>query len=125
MTRHLREQLQKIAEHYNNSASNMSSSSTSMVMNTSFLTAGGGAGRQMLPNPDLGLEPSLRQWNYNCRLVLHLFDDGLLDKQDFLSWLIDQLEKYCGGSRMTQQSNEDAMLKILVVQVVKVSVGIN
>ncbi|XP_054168464.1 mediator of RNA polymerase II transcription subunit 12-like protein isoform X2 [Oppia nitens] len=34
-----------------------------------------------------------KQWQYYTQLTKHMFDDGLLDKHDFLSWLLDLLEK--------------------------------
>ncbi|CAH4017296.1 unnamed protein product [Pieris brassicae] len=36
---------------------------------------------------------ALKQWNYCCRLAKYLLDEGLLDRHDFLSWIIELLDK--------------------------------
>lgn len=36
---------------------------------------------------------ALKLWNYCCRLAKYLLDEGLLDRHDFLTWVIDLLDK--------------------------------
>ncbi|KAJ0181317.1 hypothetical protein K1T71_003402 [Dendrolimus kikuchii] len=36
---------------------------------------------------------ALKLWNYCCRLAKYLLDEGLLDRHDFLSWIIELLDK--------------------------------
>lgn len=36
---------------------------------------------------------SLKLWNYCCRLARYMLDEGLLDRHDFLTWIIELLDK--------------------------------
>ncbi|XP_072935735.1 mediator of RNA polymerase II transcription subunit 12 isoform X2 [Epargyreus clarus] len=36
---------------------------------------------------------ALKYWNYCCRLARYLLDEGLLDRHDFLTWIIELLDK--------------------------------
>lgn len=36
---------------------------------------------------------ALKLWNYCCRLAKYLLDEGLLDRHDFLTWIIELLDK--------------------------------
>ena len=74
MTRYMREQLQRIIEYYQGPS-----------VQSGFLTAGPTAG----PSIDV----TTRQWTFGAQLAQHLYDEGLLDKHDYLSWIIELLEK--------------------------------
>lgn len=36
---------------------------------------------------------ALKLWNYCCRLAKYLLDEGLLDRHDFLTWIVELLDK--------------------------------
>lgn len=36
---------------------------------------------------------ALKLWNYCTRLAKYLLDEGLLDRHDFLTWIIELLDK--------------------------------
>ena len=36
---------------------------------------------------------ALKLWNYCCRLAKFLLEEGLLDRHDFLTWIIELLDK--------------------------------
>lgn len=44
-------------------------------------------------NENTDWRQALRQWNYCCRLARYLLDEGLLDRHDFLTWIIELLDK--------------------------------
>ena len=54
----------------------------------------------------LGSDEIPKQWQYYTQLARHLFEAGLLDKQDFLLWLLDLLEKI--------KSSDDSVMGIVV-----------
>ena len=91
----LKEQLLKILEYYQGSSST-----------TSFLTAGSTA-------PVVEIDMTMRHWNYCSQLARHMYEEGLLDRHDFLGWLMDQLEK--------NKITDDTVLKILLAQILGVS----
>lgn len=72
LCRFLREHYQKLFEQYQGSLSIMSPfSSTS-------------------PSEQTGAQ---KQWHYYTQLARYLFEEGLLDRHDFLTWLLDLFEK--------------------------------
>ncbi|XP_064639525.1 mediator of RNA polymerase II transcription subunit 12-like protein isoform X2 [Lineus longissimus] len=95
LTKFLKEQLQKISEHYVGSGSSAQ---------TSFLTA------TQTTSQDL-LDLSLRQWKYCTQLMQYMYKEWLLDRQDVLTWFVDTLDKL--------KHNEDSILKIVLVQVLQ------
>lgn len=52
------------------------------------------------------MEVVQKQWQYTCQLARCLFEEGLLDKQDFLNWLLDLIEKV--------KSADDPVMKVVV-----------
>ncbi|XP_040577805.1 mediator of RNA polymerase II transcription subunit 12-like protein isoform X2 [Lepeophtheirus salmonis] len=42
---------------------------------------------------DTSLELSMKQWTYACELSEYMYNEGLLDRQEFLQWILDLLEK--------------------------------
>jgi len=95
LTKFLHEQLQKIIEHYKGTGTQVG-----------FLTAG--------PTSVIDMDAATRQWNYVMLLVQHMYDDGLIDRHEFLSWLIELLEKV--------KVADDTVLKLIMGQVLRVSV---
>ncbi|XP_023615945.1 mediator of RNA polymerase II transcription subunit 12-like protein [Myotis lucifugus] len=83
-TRYLREQLAKISDFYH-MASSM------------------GDGPVPVP-PDV--EQALKQWEYNAKLAFHMFQEGMLEKHEYLTWILDVLEKI--------RPMDDDLLKLLL-----------
>ncbi|KAJ2943838.1 hypothetical protein O0L34_g8164 [Tuta absoluta] len=48
---------------------------------------------------------ALKLWLYCCRLAKYLLDEGLLDRHDFLTWIVEMLDK---------RSAEDGLLRLLL-----------
>ncbi|CAJ0948971.1 unnamed protein product [Ranitomeya imitator] len=85
ITRYLWEQLQKIAEYYRQ--------------------VNGSPGSSSGPMPP-EVELSLKQWEYNEKLAMFMFQDGMLDRHEFLTWVLECFEKIRPG--------EDELLKLLL-----------
>uniref|UniRef100_A0A2K5E143 Mediator complex subunit Med12 domain-containing protein n=1 Tax=Aotus nancymaae TaxID=37293 RepID=A0A2K5E143_AOTNA len=83
-TRYLREQLAKISDFYH-----MASSS--------------GDGPVPVP-PEV--EQAMKQWEYNEKLAFHMFQEGMLEKHEYLTWILDVLEKI--------RPMDDDLLKLLL-----------
>ncbi|XP_067668814.1 mediator of RNA polymerase II transcription subunit 12-like protein [Haliotis asinina] len=94
ITKFLYEQLQKIQDAYSGCG----------APQTSFLTA-------TQPPAQVDLEPALKHFHYTCRLAKHKFNEGLLDHQEFLNWLIELLDKI--------KQNDDTVLKLILAQIVQ------
>jgi len=94
LTRFLHEQLQKIIEHHKGSGAQVG-----------FLTAG--------PASVVDVDTATRQWNYGVLLVQHMYDEGLIERHEFLSWLIELLEKV--------RAADDTVLKLILGQALRVS----
>ncbi|XP_018430366.1 PREDICTED: mediator of RNA polymerase II transcription subunit 12-like, partial [Nanorana parkeri] len=84
ITRYLWEQLQKIAEFYRQ--------------------ATGGCGPPPGATPP-EVELALKQWEYNEKLAMFMFQDGMLERHEFLTWVLECFEKIRPG--------EDELLKLL------------
>ncbi|KAM4772759.1 mediator of RNA polymerase II transcription subunit 12-like protein [Rhinophrynus dorsalis] len=84
LTRYLREQLGKIAEFYH--------TSSSQCHNAVALTQ--------------EVEQALKQWEYNEKLAFYMFQEGLLERHEYLTWMLDVLEKV--------HPLDDELLKILL-----------
>ncbi|KAM9696029.1 mediator of RNA polymerase II transcription subunit 12-like protein isoform 7-T9 [Dama dama] len=83
-TRYLREQLAKISDFYH-------------------LASSAGDGPVPVP-PDV--EQAMRQWEYNEKLAFHMFQEGMLEKHEYLTWILDVLEKI--------RPMDDDLLKLLL-----------
>nr|KAG5692294.1 hypothetical protein BaRGS_009504 [Batillaria attramentaria] len=95
LTKYLREQLQKIQEHYNVGSSGPQ---------TSFLIA-------TPTSTQADMEQALKQWTYCTRLAKHMYNEGLLDRHDTLTWLVELLDK--------MKNADDTVLKLLLAQIEK------
>ncbi|KAM5165397.1 mediator of RNA polymerase II transcription subunit 12-like protein [Mantella aurantiaca] len=84
LTRYLREQLVKIADFYHRNSSQ--------------------CGSPAVVTQDV--EQALRQWEYNEKLAFYMFQEGLLERHEYLTWMLDVLEKVC--------PLDDELLKILL-----------
>ncbi|MGH0183474.1 UNVERIFIED_CONTAM: hypothetical protein FKN15_012141 [Acipenser sinensis] len=86
ITKYLWEQLQKVAEFYRQSSSQ-------------------GCGSP-LPATPVEVETAMKQWEYNEKLAMFMFQDGMLDRHEFLTWVLECFEKIRPG--------EDELLKLLL-----------
>lgn len=100
LTKYLREQLQKILEHYQGS----SSGSSVAAAQSGFLT--------VAPTTVVDVMEPTRQWNYVSQLAQHMYGEGLLDRHEFLSWIVELLEKV--------KITDDNVLKLIMALVLKV-----
>ncbi|NWT84489.1 MD12L protein, partial [Lanius ludovicianus] len=84
VTKCLREQLAKIAEFYHGTSSQGNSSVA-------------------MPSE---VEQALRQWEYNEKLSFYMFQEGMLERHEYLTWILDVLEKI--------RPTDDDLLKLLL-----------
>ncbi|XP_077555179.1 mediator of RNA polymerase II transcription subunit 12-like protein isoform X10 [Haemaphysalis longicornis] len=74
--------------------------------------AGGGGGASPAPAaaataPNIPPDTTIaKQWHYCTNLAWHLYEEGLLDHQDFLSWILELVEK--------TKTPDDAILKLVM-----------
>uniref|UniRef100_A0A8C3ST36 Mediator complex subunit 12 n=1 Tax=Chelydra serpentina TaxID=8475 RepID=A0A8C3ST36_CHESE len=92
ITKYLSEQLQKISEFYRQ-------------------LSGQGCGSPSGPMPQ-EVEHALKQWDYNEKLAMFMFQDGMLDRHEFLTWVLECFEKIRPG--------EDELLKLLLPLLLRV-----
>uniref|UniRef100_A0A8C3LGV6 Mediator complex subunit 12L n=1 Tax=Chrysolophus pictus TaxID=9089 RepID=A0A8C3LGV6_CHRPC len=71
ITRYLREQLAKVAEFYH-------------------VTSSQGNSSVVMPQE---MEQALKQWEYNEKLSFYMFQEGMLERHEYLTWILDVLEK--------------------------------
>ncbi|XP_047303373.1 mediator of RNA polymerase II transcription subunit 12-like protein isoform X16 [Homo sapiens] len=83
-TRYLREQLAKISDFYHMASS---------------------TGDGPVPVPP-EVEQAMKQWEYNEKLAFHMFQEGMLEKHEYLTWILDVLEKI--------RPMDDDLLKLLL-----------
>uniref|UniRef100_A0A8D2Q7F1 Mediator complex subunit 12L n=1 Tax=Varanus komodoensis TaxID=61221 RepID=A0A8D2Q7F1_VARKO len=83
-TRYLREQLAKIADFYH-------------------MTSSQGSNSVAVP-PEV--EHALKQWEYNEKLAFYMFQEGMLERHEYLTWILDVLEKI--------RPTDDELLKLLL-----------
>ncbi|OBS70052.1 hypothetical protein A6R68_01407, partial [Neotoma lepida] len=83
-TRYLREQLVKISDFYHMASS---------------------TGDGPVPVPP-EVEQAMKQWEYNEKLAFHMFQEGMLEKHEYLTWILDVLEKI--------RPVDDNLLKLLL-----------
>lgn len=81
---------------------------TSESINTSMFTPIGSS-LHLQPPPDT--EELLKQWDYYVQVVKHMYDDNLLDRHDYLTWLLEMFEKI--------KSVDDPMLNLIVPMLVQ------
>ncbi|NWV85032.1 MD12L protein, partial [Dasyornis broadbenti] len=84
VTKYLREQLSKVAEFYHGISSQGNSS---VVMSSE-------------------VEQALQQWEYNEKFSFYMFQEGMLERHEYLTWILDVLEKI--------RPTDDDLLKLLL-----------
>jgi mediator of RNA polymerase II transcription subunit 12 len=122
----LKDLLPKLQEYYQGgsdknsntpSQNNPAASGTSTNTVPPPLTSPAGSMHSPATNATLSLIPTpatqqeehklaLKQWSYCSQLSKYMYEEGLLDKHEFLHWIIELLDK------MRSQPNEDALLKL-------------
>uniref|UniRef100_A0A7N6APD7 Mediator complex subunit Med12 domain-containing protein n=1 Tax=Anabas testudineus TaxID=64144 RepID=A0A7N6APD7_ANATE len=86
ITKYLWEQLQKVAEFYRQFPNQGCSSPP--------------------PATPADVETAMKQWEYNEKLAMFMFQDGMLDRHEFLTWVLECFEKVRPG--------EDELLRLLL-----------
>ncbi|XP_055673169.1 mediator of RNA polymerase II transcription subunit 12-like protein isoform X10 [Falco peregrinus] len=84
ITKYLREQLAKVAEFYH-------------------VTSSQGNSSVVMPQE---MEQALKQWEYNEKLSFYMFQEGMLERHEYLTWILDVLEKI--------RPTDDDLLKLLL-----------
>uniref|UniRef100_A0A669PYC5 Mediator complex subunit 12L n=1 Tax=Phasianus colchicus TaxID=9054 RepID=A0A669PYC5_PHACC len=90
ITRYLREQLAKVAEFYH-------------------VTSSQGNSSVVMPQE---MEQALKQWEYNEKLSFYMFQEGMLERHEYLTWILDVLEKI--------RPADDDILKLVLPLVLQV-----
>ncbi|KAG9351320.1 hypothetical protein JZ751_022567 [Albula glossodonta] len=93
-TKYLSEQLQKMAEFY-------------------WQSSGSQGCSLPLPASPEDVETSMKQWEYNEKLAMFMYQDGMLDRHEFLTWVLECFEKIRPG--------EDELLKLLLPMLLQYS----
>lgn len=124
MIKFLKDLIPKLMEYYHtgpplektSSSSNpiSSTSSSSSSSGTSLtvpppLASPAGASASLIPIPATPQEEqklALKQWTYCTQLCKYMFEEGLLDKHEFLNWILDLFDK------LRTQPTEDGILKL-------------
>ncbi|KPJ13735.1 Mediator of RNA polymerase II transcription subunit 12 [Papilio machaon] len=117
----LKDQIPKLAEHYQSAVPTnplektppSQSGQGTPSHNSSGNQSGGTTPNSTIPNsmhsPGMGESTDWRQalklWNYCCRLARYMLDEGLLDRHDFLTWIIELLDK---------RGPEDGLLRLFL-----------
>lgn len=86
-----------------------SSSSSSLTIPAPMSSPASANNQSLLPTPSSPQEEqriALKQWNYCTQLCKYMLEEGLLDKNEFLTWILDLFDK------MRPQSSEDGILKL-------------
>ena len=111
LTRFMGEQLSKLQEFYQkNNSSSSSSSSTALAAVSASNASSYHNGSPLMSDEQ---RVALRQFNYCQQLCKVMYEEGLLDCQDFLTWILDMVEK-C-------KTCEDGNLRLVVPLVLQYS----
>lgn len=104
--------LEKSATSIQNSSSNnltpSGNTSSSSLTVPPPLTSPASATSTLIPvpsNPQEEQKLALKQWTYCTQLCKYMFEEGLLDKQEFLAWILDLFDKL-------RSTTEDGILKL-------------
>lgn len=64
-----------------------------------------------LANNETEQKLALRHWVYCCRLLKYMYEEGLIDRQEVLTWISELLEKH---EKPKNQPQEDGLLRLLM-----------
>lgn len=92
----------------NNSVSSTPNANSSLGNTSSFTP-----GSISIVNQAVGFGPedhkaAQKQWNYCAQLCKYMLEEGLLDRHEFLNWVLDLLD------RMRAQPSDDGLLKLFL-----------
>ena len=71
------------------------------------------AAEQLVTSPTKIETTEIKQWFYFTHLARHLFEEHLLDKHEFLSWLLELFERI--------KSPDDPIIRLILVQLINYS----
>jgi mediator of RNA polymerase II transcription subunit 12 len=123
MIKFLKDLIPKLMEYYHIGPPIEKNSSSSIGASSNMGSTGGSSGSSLTVPPPLASPASsslmplpanpqeeqklaLKQWTYCTQLCKYMFEEGLLDKQEFLSWILDLFDK------LRTQPTEDGILKL-------------
>lgn len=91
----------------NNVSSSSSSSGSSLTVPPPLASPAGGSSLIPIPaTPQEEQKLAIKQWTYCTQLCKYMFEEGLLDKHEFLNWILDLFDK------LRAQPTEDGILKL-------------
>ena len=91
----------------NNAPLNSSSSGSTLTVPPPLASPAGSTSFIPVPaTPQEEQKLALKQWTYCTQLCKYMFEEGLLDKHEFLNWILDLLDK------LRTQHTEDGILKL-------------
>lgn len=133
MIKFLKDQLSKLQEYYHVNTNNLSSTNNGTTTNTTngnnsqnCSNASNNNNNTVNnqpttpnPNPNAGQiiststmnedhKLALKQWHYCIQLAKYMFEEGLLDRQELLQWILELLDK------MRSAPSDDGILKLLL-----------
>lgn len=103
----------------NSNSSNNSNNNNNVNGNNAASNSNGSANNQP-PTPTSSSQPAtgttmneehklaLKQWHYCIQLAKYMFEEGLLDRQELLQWILELLDK------IRSSPSEDGILKLLL-----------
>lgn len=89
-----------------NTSSNTSGSSLTVPPSQASPAGAAGSLIAMSATPQEEQKLALKQFNYCTQLCKYMFEEGLLDKHEFLNWILDLFDK------LRAQPTEDGILKL-------------
>lgn len=116
----LKDQLSKLQEYYhvNHNVSNGTNNGSNGSNLNGNSNSGTANNQPTTPNPNPGPnlgttmnedhKLALRQWHYCIQLAKYMFEEGLLDRQELLQWILELLDK------MRSAPLDDGILKLLL-----------
>lgn len=90
------------------SSMNSSLNTSSNTISPSMSSPVGQSNPQPVLTPQEEQKLAKKQWNYCTQLAKYMYEEGLLDKHEFLNWVLDLLDK------MKSQTNDDGILRLFL-----------
>lgn len=92
----------------NNSLSGTPNANSSLVNSGGFTPGGSSIANQVVGYGPEDYKIALKHWNYCAQLCKYMYEEGLLDRHEFLNWVLELLD------RMRAQPTEDGLLKLFL-----------
>lgn len=118
MIKFLKDLIPKLMEYYHTGPPLEKPSATTATNPTNMSSSGNTSGSSLTVPPSLASPAgatatpqeeqklALKQWTYCTQLCKYMFEEGLLDKHEFLNWILDLFDK------LRTQPTEDGILKL-------------